>query len=150
PRRSRNGDPVARSEQNQENAAELKSQTPSQEDSTSLSALSFSQQAQFADANFSPIVERSIQQRFAEEQPANDCSPPDSPAAQQSDSNQQRRDPPPFDRPPINTRNQPANPPARSQPSDPRKQPNDSNASGDNPGYSRPPSNSGSTQRDRS
>lgn len=133
-RRSRNGDPVATSEQNQEKAAQQdRSQTSSQEDSKSSSVQSSSQQAQFADANLSAIVESSLQQRFAEEQPANDNSPPDSPVAQQSGSNQQQREPPPFDRPPINTRNQPANPPARSQPSDPR-----------------PPSNSGGTQRDRS
>ena len=151
PRRSRNGDPVVRSEQNQEKAAEQdKPQTSLQEDSNSSSAQSSSQQARFADASLSPIQASSLQQRFAPEQPANDSSPPGSPAPQQSDSTQQRREPPPFDRPPINTRNQPANPPARSQPSDPRKQPSDSNTSGDNSGYSRPPSNSGGTQRDRS
>ena len=150
PRRSRNGDPLAKWEQNQEKAAEqVMSQTSSQEDSKASSTQSSSLQAQFADANLSAILEGSLQQRFAEEQPANDNSPPDSSTAQQSDSSQQQREPPPFDRPPINTRKQPANPPARSQPSDPRKQPNDSNTSGDS-GYTRPPSNSGGTQRDRS
>jgi VWFA-related protein len=122
-RRGKNGDPVTKSQDNSENTfSHDNSQDFKREASKSSSAQFVTQQSQAAGL-YSSQNPAKIQVRFAPESSAASSPPPSSSSdnqidsdGQQSDSGQ-KREPPPFDRPPLNSRGKQANdPPARSQP----------------------------------